>query len=386
MPFRRGSSRVFSTWVSVGKRRAERSTGATSKRLARQIEALRDRLGERRTGDDTLLTAVLDGRLKLWDLYKADRGKQLDQLRERLDDVDLASLIGNWRTWLNFRARTNAKSRATYERQLRTFLAEDGTLRRSRLTHAGVEQWLAMVGKAGEDTAPATRRRYYAALQSFVTFLRRRHRAVLTADPLDGFEPPANARARCVWYPVPDLVRLIDRTAPRYRPLVALIQGTGADDGIGLETGVLELRRRDVDADTRIVQIRGTKRETRVRPVRVDAFAWPAFAAALDGLRPDERVFSGIRYGGLQSHWKRLRTLLDMPDYRLHDSRHSYGVRHMQLGEDPNLIGLALGHIDGSQVVRNYGRWRPTSIDVLRLNQRRLRALVYGDAEDCLPL
>ena len=71
----------------------------------------------------------------------------------------------------------------------------------------------------------------------------------------------------------------------------------------------------------------------------------------LDGLerKPGNPwVFTGIgeaaHVGDLTRYWLRLRKKMDLEDVRLHDLRHSYASRALQLGESLSMIGRLLGH------------------------------------------
>ena len=54
-----------------------------------------------------------------------------------------------------------------------------------------------------------------------------------------------------------------------------------------------------------------------------------------------------------------LEGLPDLPrKYTVHDARHSYAVRHVKLGTRYERIAHNLGHVNVSQVVRVYGKYR----------------------------
>jgi integrase len=63
---------------------------------------------------------------------------------------------------------------------------------------------------------------------------------------------------------------------------------------------------------------------------------------------------------------KALKALKLEPSYRLHDARHSYAVRQMKDGTDPQIIANNLGHRDTVMLWRVYGKYRPTAHDLAR--------------------
>lgn len=368
MPFRRTGSKIYRTTLP-GQR--EVSLGVTDLKLAKRLESFRDDLAESVSGDPFLLDCVASKRTTLLELWQASRAGTMPALRARLDDVDLSPYIDLWQTALTRRGKPQARQRATYLQQVRTFCT-GGRLMRSSLTAKGLDDWFDRIGRVPGQTRAPTKRRYFAALTSLMNFLQDRHPDILPGRPLAGYRPPLNSRPRKVWYPVADNLRLIDAAPEKYRAILAFILGTGADDGIGDDKGVLLLTRRDVNTRTRVVQVRGEKTEYRVRPVTVDHFAWAAFEPCLRGKLPEALLFEGLTYIGLSHWWRRYRVRMGVPKYRLHDSRHSYAVRHMQLGVDPNKIAQNLGHGDAQQVTTNYGVHRSETVDP------ELRALVFG--------
>ena len=44
----------------------------------------------------------------------------------------------------------------------------------------------------------------------------------------------------------------------------------------------------------------------------------------------------------------------------MHDSRHSYAVRKMKEGADPQIVASNLGHKDTQMLWKVYGKYRPT--------------------------
>jgi len=62
------------------------------------------------------------------------------------------------------------------------------------------------------------------------------------------------------------------------------------------------------------------------------------------GKLPDAPLFDGVDYwDAIASHRSTLKALGLPKDYTLHDARHSFAVRWMRAGIDPNLIAATSG-------------------------------------------
>ena len=101
------------------------------------------------------------------------------------------------------------------------------------------------------------------------------------------------------------------------------------------------------DIDRAAGEIRLADSKTGPRPVPLTA----PVRAVLDGIERESGnpwVFAGRRpgthVGPLGQHWRRLRIRAELEDVRLHDLRHSYASRALELGESLPMIGKLLGH------------------------------------------
>lgn len=116
---------------------------------------------------------------------------------------------------------------------------------------------------------------------------------------------------------------------------------------------ILALRWDDVDVTAGELRLRDSKTGPRMVPL-----TWPV-AAVLDNIPRvpgSHRVIAGRRVGGALSHihgyWNRIRERADLADVRLHDLRHSYASRALELGESLPTIGKLLGHAAVSTTAR----------------------------------
>ena len=108
---------------------------------------------------------------------------------------------------------------------------------------------------------------------------------------------------------------------------------------------VLALEWDDVDRTAGELRLRDAKSGPRRVPLT------GAVAAVLDSIPRapgSSRVIVGRRYGGPVSHingyWNQVRERAGLDDVRLHDLRHSYASRALELGEGLPAIGKLLGH------------------------------------------
>lgn len=94
MVFRRPGRKPWTISIPTPGGTMRKSTGTTDKATARAIERALQDLATRRVWQ--LLNAVLENRLSVGELYDASRMQTLEQLRARLDDVDLEPQVAVW--------------------------------------------------------------------------------------------------------------------------------------------------------------------------------------------------------------------------------------------------------------------------------------------------
>jgi len=313
---------------------------------------------------------VVDGSLSLGDLYDAYANNDLDGLRARLADADLAEHVQAWERWLIDRVGTD--TRAHYLAHVRTLVPEGQSFSRSQFTAPEVAKWLAtrtgLVQKRkraargsrraedrpGRPISGATKRKYLAAVQSFATYLV--EVGVLASNPIRDVQAPPPSKPRVVEIPLPDVLRIVENAPTPYPALFAILYGAGVE-----VSAALACVESDVDVVRREVRARGTKAHTRDRIVRVAEWAWPFVDRHLEMLTPGERLFRGLdRWQVGDAHRARL-VALGLPHHRLHDSRHFYAIRAIRAGTPYELVARQLGHADVAMVAKVYGRFAPRS-------------------------
>jgi len=344
VPFRRPNRPHWYVELPTPGGSIRKSTGTSNRSTARAIERALRELVDRREWD--LLSAMADDRLTVGELYDAVHSRQVDALREHLDDVDLAPHVN---TWLETHAPNVAPDTiAHYGYAVRKLLPEGKPFPRSRFTAAALEDWLAHYkGKAG------TRRKAHAAMSQFARYLVRRQ--LLAANPMRDVSAPRAAAPRCRWLDMADMIRLADAQPGPYRALSALLGGTGIEISVALA-----LHARDVDAPRREIRAAGTKTHARDRIVRVAEWAWPYASNQIALLTPNAPLFPHCDRWRAQDHHTAACKALGIEDYRIHDQRHSYAVRAARAGTPAELIARQLGHANAILVLKIYGRFMPS--------------------------
>jgi site-specific recombinase XerC len=341
--------------------RVRRSLGASDKGTAREIEKMLETLHARREWQ--LIEAATFGPSNIGELFdywrRGDEG--LDELRAKLGDVDLAQYVEAWARWAERRA--SKRTVEGYRKQLRVLILEGARFPRSAFTRRHISDALAKLTCSG-----STARRYLAAWSSFGSYLVEQE--LLDANPIRSVKAPRNNAPREVWLPLEDVLRLVDAQREPFRALAALREGAGVEI-----SAALRVRRRDVELRRAIVQVTGTKNVWRTRPVLLDEWAKKRLASYIAARRftPDALLFEGVterQAWGVQK--EAVAALKLQPGYRLHDARHSYAVRQMKAGVDPQVIANNLGHKDTTMLWKVYGKYRPTMHDLAR---ERMRAV-----------
>lgn len=356
------------------------SLGTKDVREAQQFRAALLACSEHRANAHDLVEKVLDGSINLKAFYSAWISGKTDELRAASRDTDLTQHLPGWQTWTQARAKepVTAQTAGDYLKQIRTLMPEGKGFPLSKLTRRVVEKWLDGL----DERSSSTRRRYYAALQSFVKYLRRE--GVLSVNPLDTVEAPTASPARDRHMTHEQTLKVLERVPAAYRAYFALALGSG------MERAALDsLTLSDINAKTRIIRARGTKNAHRDRYVVVSPWAWPHVAEALEGkIGPATKLFSLDYKRALDAFYdaqvaagyaesskdaegepvsarkaRQTKGITMTQFHTLHDCRHTYAVVRLtgQDGEpraDLQTIADQLGHADLQMISRIYARHR----------------------------
>lgn len=333
----------------------KRYTGTRDKATAKLYDVMLLELGPRGDRRWDLIGPVVEGRISLADLFDAWRSKDLDGLKARLNDFDLKDLLDPWQQWLRDQRKVDAAER--YRANLATLLP-DGPWWRSTLTKATISKWL-----GGLSVSPGTKRKYAAALASFIAYANERE--VLDGNPMLGVVLPAAVDPDADHHDAPEVQRIVAGTAEPMATLFALLYGTGVEIG-----AALALRRRDVDLGTWMIRAPGTKNHNRDRTVILAEWARPRVAELCKHLLPDALLFPGLdRWDATKTHKATLKAL-GIRHLKMHAARNHWAVRALRGGWSVEAVRRQLGHRDGQMVLRRYGKYVSDAPELARLERR----------------
>ena len=168
---------------------------------------------------------------------------------------------------------------------------------------------------------------------------------------------PAPARMRSL--EMPDVLRLIGAQQHPYNALSALLHGTGMEVSVALA-----LKKRDVDSMRREIRAKGTKTRTRDRTAKVADWAWPMIERHVALLTPNALLFPSTNRWTASDKHRQACKALEVEDYQLKDSRHTYAVRAIRAGASFEVVARQLGHADISMAVKVYGRFKPNEQEI----------------------
>lgn len=324
----------------------KRTTRTRDKSLARSMARMMDDLGPRGKRAWVFLDAVATNRLSVADLYDAYTGGDLDGLQERMQDVDVEPHVA---LWLKAIASTVASDTAErYELCVGSLIEPGKRFPRSALTHATLVQWL-----ASRKVGRSTKRKYHASMSGFCEYLK--DIGILQHNPMRDVKAPPPAPPRMRYLDLPDVLRVIEAQHHPFNVLSAVLHGTGMEVSVALS-----LKKRDVDTVRREMRAMGTKTKARDRIAKVAEWAWPLIERHIALLTPNAPLFPNINRWTASDKHREACEALEIEDYQLKDSRHTYAVRAIRAGASFEVVARQLGHADTTMAVRVYGRFKPS--------------------------
>lgn len=324
----------------------KRSTGTRDKGLARSMARMMDELGPRGKRAWVFLDGVAANRLSVADLYDAYTARDLDGLQERMQDVDLEPQVPLWLKAIASNVAPDTVER--YKLCVVSLIEPGNRFPRSALTHATVVQWL-----ASRKVGRSTKRKYHAAMSGFCGYLN--DIGILQRNLMRDVKAPPPAPPRMRYLDQPDVLRIIAAQEHPYSVLSSVLHGTGMEVSVALS-----LKKRDVDTIRLEIRAKGTKTKTRDRIAKVAEWAWPLIDRHISLLTPNAPLFPNInRWTASDKHREACKTL-EIEDYQLKDSRHTYAVRAIRAGAPFEVVARQLGHADTTMAVRVYGRFKPS--------------------------
>ena len=329
----------------------KRSTRTRDRAVAKAMARMVDELGHKGRRAWVFLDAVAQSKLTIPELYDAFASDDLDGLAARMRDENLEPHVADWLSTL--RSRVAPDTAEHYRLYVRSLIAEGSCFRRSDLTPARLGQWL-----AGREVGRSTKRKYRAAMSSFCEHLKLK--GLLDWNTMRDVDAPPPAPPRLRYLEQADVLRLVEAQASPYRELSALLHATGMEVSVALG-----LKRRDVDTLRREMRARGTKTRFRDRIVKVAEWAWPDIQRHIGLLTPNALLFPGINRWTASDKHRDACARLEIEDYQLRDSRHTYAVRAIRAGASFEFVARQLGHANTQMVVNVYGRFKPSEQEMV---------------------
>lgn len=320
-----------------------RSCCTTDADTAGEVEALVKRLQQKKRWD--LLERVTAERptLTLGQLLYADRIDKLDELLETLDDVDLTTHVEGWEAWLKSNLG-NSRTIPLYRAQVASLIEDPDRAQSqldinagftrirflSELKPAKVSKWLTTRSKAnGQAVTTGYKRQTLYALFSFIAYLREMD--VLSSNPIENIKRPKKGKKRIRWESEANDIKIVEATdGADKQSCTAFIKATGAD-----VTPALMMLPRDIEIwpeDDKffcgVGHVPGTKTEKRDRhDVLIEKWARPWLERQLRNTMPRQRIWGTITRFNLRDAHVAACKAVEIDDYTLRDSRHSWAVR-----------------------------------------------------------
>ncbi len=325
---------------------AARTCETRDRALAKSVGRMIDELAHRGKQSWDLLDAVASGSLTLSNLYAAYSAGRLDQLRDRMNDVDLSPVVDEWLDSL--RARLSEDTIEHYRVHVRTLIPRGQRFARSGLTFERLADWLSKINKS-----TGTRRKYHAAMTGFCRYLRAR--GIVRDNPMQDVRAPRPGAPRCRSLEHDEVLKIVEELEQPYRTVVALMHATGIELSVALA-----LKRRDVDFDRGEIRARGTKTRSRNRVVTIEPWGSEYLRTYARAFLPNACLFSGLNRWTVSDKHRQACARLEIEDYQLRDSRHTYAVRAIRAGASFEAVARQLGHANTAMVAHVYGRYEPT--------------------------
>jgi integrase len=323
-----------------------RTCETRDKQLAKRMAHMVDELAHRGKQQWDLLDSVASGQLSLSSLYSAYASNQLHELRDRLTDIDVSPIVEEWLASL--RGRLASDTIQHYRVHVRSLIEDGRRFPRSDLNFARLAGWLSAV-----ERSPATKRKYHAAMTGFCNYLRAR--GVILQNPMRDVRAPSASVPRRRYLDHAQVLALVERLAEPYRTIVAVMHGSGIE-----VSAMLRLKRRDIDLDRGEVRALGTKTKARDRVAKVEPWAMGYLREHVRAMFPNSLVFPHVNRWTVSDKHREACGALDIEDYQLRDSRHTFAVRAVRSGASFEAVAQQLGHTDTTMVVRVYARFKPT--------------------------
>lgn len=337
--------------------RIRRSTGLTSKRQARQVEATLERLAV--DGNHDVLDRVREGELHPTDVHGAARAGELGELTDDADDPPLEVVARDF-------VDAHPDERLSYAiDRLLTVAPDDARLSWVR-DPDNLRELLRYY--RSEGYAASTEHREMSGIRQLVQQAYDEQTRVEVFENLS-LRPKPNRRIR---YMEPDEIEAVREAAGEYW----LVYGTYIATGMRRRE-LVERLVRDFDLERGAVTIEMSKTDKgeRTVPFGGEMLALLRGWVASQDLGSADPIFPGVTYDIVYERWKEVRKRAGLEDVTIHSLRHTYAVHMARAGMPLPTLMDRLGHAKIETTMR-YARYRPserTSHDDLGLENMGLR-------------
>lgn len=314
--------------------------------LAKSMGRMVDEFAHRGKQYWDLLDAVATSHISLAGLYAAHSAGRIAELRDQMNDVDLSPIVDEWLNSL--RGRLSKDTIQHYRIHVRSLLRDNQRFPRSIFTFERLSAWLAKI-----DRASGTRRKYHAAMTGFCRYLRAR--GIVNNNPMQDVKAPRPGAPRCRYLEHEEVLQIVAALNEPYRTVVAVMHATGMELSV-----VLALKRRDVDFYRAEIRARGTKTQARDRVVTIEPWGMEYLRVHSSALLPKADLFPTLNRWTVSDKHREACARVDIENYQLRDSRHTYAVRAIRAGASFEAVARQLGHANTAMVAQVYGRFEPT--------------------------
>lgn len=233
----------------------------------------------------------------------------------------------------------------TYVRQLKTVWPEPRNITWLR-DPKGIKHALRAL-----PCSDQTKSRYRAAVSSFAAF------AVeedwIETNPMPQVPGFAQSNVRSVWYRREDALRLIYALPPEQRAIEAVMWACGWE-WAAIENATVG----DFDLDKMTAFARGTKNAHRQRlTVITEPEVIPIIRDVIASKLPSARIWQICDQTRVLKRHQQTCRALGLEVTTLHDWRHSFAVKELQVGRSLHFVAQMLGHVNTTMVQKVYGRF-----------------------------
>lgn len=281
-----------------------------------------------------------------------------EALVPRGGQLSLGEWLDAW--WPSYSAALKPSSRVSAESLLRTYIRPAfGTVALADIDPLAVQRWVAglLAGTFGRRLSGKTVRNAHGLLHKI--FAEAALQRLIRANPCTRTGLPERTHYEARFLTTVEADRLLAATPEHWRPLIALLLGTGMrwGEAIGLKAGRVDLLGRRLMVVEQLQELPGTGELVYVTPKSRMSRRTVTFTAALAevlvpvvaGKERDELVFvtaegNPVRASNFRRIWRPACARAGLDGLRIHDLRHSHAAWLLSAGRPPTAVQRRLGH------------------------------------------